>query len=77
VYTHGFNRLNDSRKLACYRGVAPFTYESGTSIRAKTGVSKFANSDLKEVLHMAAISSVQHNSELHQYYQRKVQEGEK
>jgi transposase len=24
---------------------------------------------------MAAISSVQHNSELHQYYQRKVQEG--
>ena len=27
------------------------------------------------MLHMAAISSVQHNSELHQYYQRKVQEG--
>jgi len=75
VYTHGFNRLNDSRKLACYSGVAPFTYESGTSIRGKTGVSKFANNDLKQVLHMAAISSVQHNSELHQYYQRKVQEG--
>lgn len=75
VYTHGFNRLNDSRKLACYSGVAPFVYQSGTSIRGKTGVSKFANNDLKQVLHMAAISSVQHNSELHQYYQRKVQEG--
>ena len=75
VYTHGFNRLTDSRKLACYSGVAPFVYESGTSIKGKTGVSKFANHELKRVLHMAAISSVQHNSELHQYYQRKVQEG--
>ena len=28
VYTHRFNRLNDSRKLACYGGVAPFVNES-------------------------------------------------
>lgn len=75
VYTHGFHRLTDSRKLACYSGVAPFVYESGTSIKGKTGVSKFANNELKKVLHMAAISSIQHNSELHQYYQRKVLEG--
>jgi transposase len=75
VYTHGFNRLADSRKLACYSGVAPFVYESGTSIRGKTGVSHFANGELKRTLHMAAISSVQHNPELHEYYQRKVQEG--
>ena len=75
VYTHGLNRLADGRKIACYSGVAPFVYESGTSIRGKTGVSKFANGELKRVLHMAAISSVQHNSELHQYYKRKVEEG--
>lgn len=75
VYTHGFSRLTDSRKLACYSGVAPFVYESGTSIKGKTGVSKFANNELKKVLHMAAVSSVQHNSELHQYYKRKVEEG--
>jgi transposase len=75
VYTHGFNRLTDSRKLACYSGVAPFVYESGTSIKGKTGVSKFANGELKRILHMAAISSVQHNPELHEYYKRKVEEG--
>lgn len=75
VYTHGFNRLADSRKLACYSGVAPFVYESGTSIKGKTGVSKFANGELKRILHMAAISSVQHNPELHEYYKRKVEEG--
>ena len=75
VYTHGFSRLTDSRKLACYSGVAPFVYESGTSIRGKTGVSKFANNELKKVLHMAAISSVQHNPDLKVYFQRKVLEG--
>lgn len=75
VYTHGFTRLTDTRKLACYSGVAPFVYESGTSIRGKTGVSKFANNELKKVLHMAAVSSIQHNSELHLYYKRKVEEG--
>lgn len=75
VYTHGFNRLSDGRKLACYSGVAPFVYESGTSIRGRTGVSKFANGELKKVLHMAAISSAHHNPELKEYYQRKVKEG--
>lgn len=75
VYTHGFNRLCDSRKLACYSGVAPFAYQSGTSIKGKTGVSKFANNELKKVLHMATVSSIQHNKELKEYYQRKVKEG--
>jgi transposase len=75
VYTHGFNRLDDGRKLACYSGVAPFAHTSGTSIKGKTRVSKFANQDLKTVLHMAAASSIQHNGELKEYYQRKVKEG--
>jgi transposase len=70
IYTHGFNRLADSRKLACYSGVAPFVYESGTSIRGQDGVSKFANGELKRTLHMAAISSAQHNPELTGVYKR-------
>ena len=35
VYTDGFTRLLDSKKLACYCGVAPFEYSSGTSVYAK------------------------------------------
>lgn len=75
IYTQGFTKIVDGRKLACYSGVAPFEYQSGTSIMGRTGVSKFANNELKRVLHMAAISSVQHNPELKQYYKRKVAEG--
>lgn len=75
VYTHGFNRLLDSRKLACYCGVAPFVYESGTSIRGRTRVSKFANNELKKNLHMAALGCIQYNAELKDYYNRKITEG--
>lgn len=75
IYTQGFTVINDGRKLACYSGVAPFEHRSGTSIMGRTGVSKFANGQIKQALHMAAISSVQHNPELKAYYQRKVEQG--
>jgi len=75
IYTQGFSKLDDARKLACYCGVAPFEYKSGTSVRGKTGVSLFANQEVKRVLHLAAISSVRYNEELKAYYQRKVSEG--
>ncbi len=75
VYTQGFTRMEDARKLACYCGVAPFEYRSGTSVMGRTGVSKFANKELKHFLHMAAINSVRFNEELKLYYERKVGEG--
>jgi transposase len=75
VYTHAFTKFETTRQLACYCGVAPFEYRSGTSIRGKTGVSKFANIDMKSTLHLAAMSSIQHNPELKKYFERKVKEG--
>jgi len=75
VYTHGFKRLQNSRQLACYCGFAPFEHSSGTSVKGRVRISKFANMHLKRILHMAAISSIQHNKELKAYYNRKVDEG--
>jgi transposase len=75
VYTQVFTRFESVRQLACYSGVAPFEHRSGTSINGKTGVSKFANMDLKSTLHLAALSAIQHNPDLKVYYQRKVSEG--
>ena len=75
VYTKVFTSFSNVRQLACYCGVAPFEYRSGTSVKGKTGVSKFANMDLKATLHLASISAIQHNVELKKYYKRKVEEG--
>jgi transposase len=75
VYTHGFSRMKSGRQLACYAGVAPFEHTSGTSIKGRTHTSNFANMTLKSTLHLAAISSIQHNPDLKKYFERRVAEG--
>jgi transposase len=75
VHTQGFSVMNDARKLACYCGVAPFEYSSGSSIRGKTKVHHMANKKLKCNLHMASITAVRYDAGLKHYYERKVAEG--
>jgi transposase len=75
IYTNGFTVMKDARKLACYCGVAPFAYTSGTSIKGRTRVHPMANKKLKCNLHMASLSAVKLDSELKAYYERKVEEG--
>jgi transposase len=75
IHTNEFTFLNDSRKLACYCGVAPFVHQSGTSIRGKTRVHPMANKKLKTNLHMASLTAVKLDHDLKAYYQRKVAEG--
>jgi len=67
--------MNDARKLACYCGVAPFEYSSGTSIKGKTRVHHMANKKLKCNLHMASLTAIKLDEEIKTYYERKVAEG--
>lgn len=73
--TEGFTSITDPRKMACYSGVVPFDYQSGTSIRKKPGVSMMADKAIKSTLHMAAMSTIRFNNDLCVYYNRKVAEG--
>lgn len=75
VHTNGFTILKDTRKLACYCGVAPFEYSSGSSIRGRTKVHYMANKKLKCNLHMASLTAVKLDGDLKAYYERKVREG--
>lgn len=75
VVTHGGRRFLDPRKLACYAGVAPFDYQSGTSIYRKPRVSTMADKNLKKLLHLAALRVIQLPGDMQDYYQRKVAEG--
>lgn len=75
VYTNNFEGFTDARQFACYSGIAPFENSSGTSIRGKTRVSKFANKKLKTGLTMSARSAVINDPELKLYYKRKSEEG--
>ena len=68
-------QCKDWRKLACYAGVAPFPYQSGTNIKGRTKVHPLADKKLKSLLNMCAIVAVRHDKELKAYYERKVEEG--
>lgn len=75
VKTDGFNQLTNPRKLACYAGVVPFDFSSGTSIYKKPRTSVLADRKLKKLLHMASLRVIQMNGELKNYFNRKVEQG--
>jgi len=75
IKTNAFKSISDPRKLACYSGVVPFEYQSGTSVFKRPRVSVYADRKLKKLLHMAALRVIQIKGELQTYYLRKVAEG--
>jgi len=75
VVTNCFMGFKDSRKFACYAGIAPFEKQSGTSLNMKSRVSHFANKKIKSLLNLSASSAIQADPELKAYYQRRVENG--
>lgn len=75
VYTCGFTRLISAANFKSYCGVAPFEYQSGSSVRWRTKVHPNANKHLKSLLHMCAMRVLRLEGELQDYYHRKVAEG--
>ncbi len=75
IATENFTRFKETRKFACYCGVAPFEHQSGSSIRGKTRVSHLANKKLKSLFTTAAFAAIQHDAELKAKYEQKLKEG--
>lgn len=75
AYTQAFTLFKTHRQFACYAGVAPFEYSSGSSVRGKTKVSPLANKKLKATLNMAALTAKKYDPQLKQYFDKKVTEG--
>jgi transposase len=53
--TKGFTRFKNWRKFACYCGIAPFEYSSGSSIRGRNRVNPLADKKMKSLLHLLAL----------------------
>ena len=78
VYTDNFRRFNyDSRKIACYYGIAPFGKDSGTSVHSDPRVHYMANRQIKAMLTQAALAAVNFNPVMARYYMRLVERGKK
>ena len=78
VYTDNFCRFDyNSRKIACYYGVAPFGRQSGTTVNTPPHVSPFANKLIKALLTQAALASVNFCPQMATYYRRLIEAGKK
>lgn len=75
IVTKNFTTFNEARQLACYAGVAPFPYQSGSSINGRSKVNNLADKKLKSLLNMCALSANKYDYELKQYFEKKVNEG--
>lgn len=74
-FTNEFKNYSEAKQLACYCGVVPFEYTSGSSVRGKPKVHNMANKQMKKLLHTCALSAVTYCPEFKEYYVRKVAEG--
>ena len=72
--TNEFQDITDPKKFACYAGVVPFERSSGQK-KGRPQVSHMANKKVKSLLHLGAMSAIQHCTQLKAYYQRKVKGG--
>jgi len=75
VFTSFFTKYDNPRQLACYCGVVPFEYTSGSSVNRKSRIHPMANRTLKKHLHMSALAAINHDPEIREYFLRKVEEG--
>ncbi len=75
IETDNFTKFKDGRKFSCHCGLAPFDYQSGSSVRGKTRTSPLSNKGLKSIMFKAASTAIQHDPQLKNYYSRKVAEG--
>lgn len=74
VYTEGFTRFDNGRKLACFAGSAPFPKQSGQK-NSPSQVSRWRCQRLKSLLLNGVHSAIQYDPELRAYYKRKCAEG--
>ena len=70
-----FTKIKTGKEFACYAGVVPFEHSSGTSVRARPRVWRWANKKMKSYLHLAAMAAIQGEGEFKAYYQRQVAKG--
>lgn len=73
--TNEFLDINNPKSFACYCGVAPFQYKSGTTISKRTEISPLSNRRMKGLIHNCAIVAITFSPDMRQYYLRKIAEG--
>lgn len=75
VLTQNFVCFNCPKKFATYAGIAPFSSQSGKSIKSRAKVSPKAHKKMKSLLSGAVANSMKKNAEYRLYFERQIAKG--
>jgi transposase len=71
----GFMRFDSAEQLACYLGLTPQRWESGSSVRGRARISKAGPVTPRKLLYMPAIVAKTHNRHVRELYERLLARG--
>lgn len=71
-HSHQFDKASQA---AAYVGVVPVQYQSGSSVKRRSRMSKAGSSKVRAGLYMAAVVAIRHNPHISAMYQRLCENG--
>jgi transposase len=75
VISGGFTKFENSKQLSSYIGLCPRIFESGTSIKGKSRITKMGMGRIRAMLYMCAWSAKRWNKACKELYDRLVSKG--
>jgi transposase len=75
VISGGFTKFENSKQLSSYIGLCPRIFESGTSVKGKSRITKMGMSRIRAMLYMCAWSAKRCNKACKELYERLVSNG--
>ncbi len=73
--TNGFENFDNHRQVSAYFGLAPQHYSSGSSVRAKSRITKTGNGRVRNHLFLCSFTASIHNPQCKALYDRIVNKG--
>lgn len=70
VVTGGFTRFANAKQFSKFIGICPTHYQSGSSVKGKSSISRRGDAHLRSLLYMAALSAMKHNQACREFYER-------
>jgi transposase len=70
-----FEQFKDGRQIACFVGITPREFESGTSIHYRARISKVGSATVRAALYFPAMVAMQHNPQLRNFAERLKERG--
>lgn len=75
VLTGGFTKFETSKQLSSYIGLSPRIFESGTSVKGKSRITKMGMSRIRAMLYVCAWSAKRCNTACKELYERLLAKG--